>query len=562
MEKSETAQVRYNRRLSGLKLERESFTNHWTELSDFILPRRGRFLTTDRNRGSKKTSKSLDDTATLAVRTLVSGMVSGMTSPARPWFRLGAPISDLMENASVKMWLDEVEELMREIFSRSNLYNALPQMYEELAVFGTAAMLVVEDYEDVIRCHPYTIGEYYIGTNQRGEVDTVYREMSMTVAQVINTFGKENCSTSVRDRWESGAVDTWVDVIHVIEPNDERNPKLSDAKNMPYVSVYYAPKGELDRCLRKSGFQEFPAMAPRWNVMHPDIYGRSPGMESLGDVKQLQTEQKRKAQAIDKMSNPPLIGDGQLKTEVISVLPGGLSFADLSQSSPGLKPVYQVDPRINELMLDIQQTQERIERSFYADLFLMTARSDRRQVTAREINERHEEKLLAIGPVLSRTHSELLKPLIDRTFAIMFRAGIVPDPPQELQDTELRVEFISMLAQAQKSVDTGGIERLLGYVSNAAQFNPDILDKFDFDQSVDHYSSLLGTMPDLVRDDEAVEEIRAARIAAQQQQMRAQMQANMAQSAKTLADADTSGKNALTDLVEMADRGEMPNAAA
>lgn len=537
------------KRLAELKREREAFVGHWRELSEFLLPRRGRFLTSDRNQGDKRNGRIIDNTATLAVRTLASGMMAGVTSPARAWFRLGTPDPELMERGPVRVWLHDVESRMREVFARSNLYNVLPTLYEELGVFGTAAMIVVEDFADVIRCYPMTAGEYMIANGPRLEVDTLYREVSLTAAQAVAEFGREALSRRTLDLYERGATETWIDFVHVIEPNDDRIEDLADAAGKPWRSVWYEKGADVGSCARISGFDGFPAMAPRWHLRGGDVYGSSPGMEALGDVKALQVEQKRKAQGIDKMVNPPMVAPSSLKSQPATVLPGKVTFVDVSQGQQGFQPAYLVNPRLAELGQDIAETQGRINRAFYADLFLMLAQSDRRQITAREIDERHEEKLLMLGPVLERLHGELLDPLIDRTFAIMMRGGLVPPPPRDLGGTDLKVEYISLLAQAQRAVGTAGISQLTGFVGGLAAGKPEVLDKLDLDQAVDEMGSMLGVPPRLIVPDDKVAEIRAGRARAQQGAAMAAALQSAAAGAKTLAQAPAEGRNALTDVL-------------
>jgi len=539
--------------LAALDNERQSFISHWRDISDFLLPRRGRFLLTDRNNGSKKNGSIIDSTGTLALRTLSSGMMAGITSPARPWFRLSTQDPRLADENEVRVWLDRVVRLLRDIFNRSNLYNVLPVLYEELGSFGTGAMLVTEDYEDVIRCYPMTVGEYYLANNDRLEVDTFYREYSLTVGQLISEFGEDKVSDKVRELWQRGSVDEWIDVVHAIEPNGRPDVTSRLSKDKPFKSVKFE-KGGTRNLLSEMGFDEFPVMAPRWHLLSTDVYGRSPGMDSLGDIKQLQMEQKRKQQAIAKMVNPPLTGPGTLRNQPISSLPGGITFADTLQGQQGLRPTYEVNPRIAELMQDIQQTQDRIRQGFYADLFQMMTLSDRRQVTAREIDERHEEKLLMLGPVLERLHNELLDPLIDRTFAIAERAGIVPEPPEVLQETPIKVEYISMLAQAQQAIGIGAIERTLAFVGQMAAVSPTAVDKINTDKTIDEYAEMQGTPPEIIVPNGEVEKIRKAR--AQQEQQMQQMAAlqQAAEGAKTLSDTDTTEGNALADMLG----GSMP----
>lgn len=539
----------YRRRWSTMKKERATFFGHWQELSEYIVPRRGRFLSTDVNKGTKKNNKIIDSTATMALRTLSAGMMSGITSPARPWFRLGTPDPGLMEIAEVKQWLFQVEKRMRDVFSRSNLYNSLQTVYEEMGVFGTGAILIEEDAEDVIRCYPFTAGEYAIALSDRLEINSFYREFRLTVGQVVEWFGLDNCSDSVRSQWKNSNFDHWIDVLHILEPNVNAQQGMSDNLNMPYVSAYME-QGQSSRFLSESGYEEFPVMAPRWHINGADIYGRSPGMDVLGDVKALQVEQKRKAQGIDKMVNPPMQAPHSLRGQPASVLPGGVTYVDQVQGNQGgLRPIYEVNPRLADLQQDIAETQDRIRQGFYADLFQMLTMTNRRQITAREIDERHEEKLLMLGPVLERLHSELLDPLVDRTFNIMLRNGLVPPPPELLQGMDLKVEYISILAQAQRVVGTGAIERLAGFVGNLAQANPEALDKLDMDQSIDEYAEMLGVPPKMVLPDDEVQRIRAARAQQQQAMARQQQMAQGAESAKTLSQTDTSSENLLTQVL-------------
>lgn len=554
----ETAKQRLTSRVGMLKQERASWLPHYRDLSDFFLPRRGRHLSDSGqpNRGDRRNGKLVDPQPRLAARTLSSGMVAGLTSPARPWFRLSTPDPDLAEFASVKRWLDIVSQRMRDVFARSNLYNALPTLYLELGVFGTAPILVDEHSDDIIRCFPFTVGAYSIGLNSDLSADTFAREYKMTVKQVVGTFGLNNVSMAVRALWDSCQYDQWVDVCHMIAPNEEFNHKQADHRGMPYSSVYWEAGGDEDRLLRIKGYHEFPIMAPRWDVTGEDIYGSSPGMDALGLSKALQLQTKRKAQAIDKHVDPPMNAPTSMRNSTASLLPGAVNFNDSTQGQRGFEPVYTIKPEINALLEDIQDMRQLISRCMYEDLFLMLAMSDRRQITAREIEERHEEKLLMLGPVLERLNDELLDPLIDRVFAIMLRRGLLPEPPRELQGVDLKVEYISILAQAQRSVATAGLERLAGFVGSIAQVKPDITDKVDFDQMIDEYSDALGVPARVIVSDDNVALARDQR----QQMQRAQAMAMAAQPAqqgaaavKSLSDAKMAGgdESALDRIVGM-----------
>lgn len=555
MQANQTRRAQYTRRWGAMVQERSSWYSHWSEISKFLLPRSGRFFITDRNKGDKRHNDIIDSTGTRALRTLAAGMMAGMTSPARPWFRLATNDRDLMEYAPVKLWLEKNTSTMRTIFAKSNTYRALHSMYEELGGFGTAASFLQPDFDTVIHHTPLTIGEYCIATDDKARVHSLAREFEMTVGQMVEKFGEDRLSRAVKTLYDNGNVDTWVPVLHLVLPRSARDYSKRDKLNMPWASCYLESGGDNDdKLLSEGGFKRFPALCPRWAATAGDLYGNSPGMEALGDVKQLQHAQLRKSQAIDYQVKPPISVPSILKDQQGSTLPGGVAYVDMAGNQK-IQTLFDVRLDLQHLLEDIQDTRTRVNQTFYADLFLMLANDDRSNVTAREIAERHEEKLLMLGPVLERLHNELHEQLIDNTFGFMVKAGLVPPPPEELEGQELQVEFVSMLAQAQRAVGTQSVDRLLGTIGSIAgiQANsgvtPSVLDKLDVDQIVDAYADMLGVDPNLIVADENVAIIRGQR--AEQQaaaQAAAQAQA-VAETAKTASEADTSGQNALTDVL-------------
>jgi len=528
----------YNKRLEALRSERSTFIPLYRELSDYHLAHRGRFLTSDRNKGYKRNTKQINNTSRLSVRTLASGMMSGITSPARPWFRLSTGDKKVDDVVGVKMWLFEVQNIMYKVFAASNTYNALHQIYAELGVFGTACMGVFHDFENVIWCKPYTVGSYMLAMNEKNVTDTFYREYERTVAQVVKQFGIENVSEHVKQQWENGNSEAWVKIVHVIEPNDDRDNASVLAKDKAWRSVYYeanlgARDGE-DKFLRKSGFDEFSILGPRWDVTGEDVYATDcPGITALGDTKALQLAERRKYQAIDKMVNPPLQGPAAMKNKMKGGAPGPNEIVwNDSADNGGLRSIYEnYRPDINQLHHEIEVTENRIKRAFYEDLFLMLANSDRRQITAREVAEKHEEKLLMLGPVLERLHTELLDPLIDRTFNILQRNGVLPIAPPELQNKELSVEYVSILAQAQRLVNT--------------DIWPEARHKIDINQTINDYADALGTDPAILRSNDAAAASAQAEAQAQAQAEAMDQGEKMVGMAKNASETNLSTDNAL-----------------
>ena len=528
-------------RWGQLKSERASWYSHWQEISRHLLPRSGRFFVQDRNRGYRRDQAIYDNSATRALRVLAAGMMSGMTSPARPWFRLSTSDPQLTKNPAVKAWLSQVTGIMLEIFNKSNTYRAFHSMYEELGAFGTGASIVTEDYRNIIHHFPLTAGEYCIAADWKGDVCTLYREFQKPVVSIVKEFGLENVSNTVKSLYDRGSLDQWVTLVHAIEPREDRDITRRDSKNMPWKSVYFEIGGEPDKFLRESGFNSFPCLAPRWAVVGGDIYGGSPGMDALGDIKQLQQEQLRKAQAIDYKVRPPLAVPMSVKNRDVDRLPGGITFVDTTSPNGGIKSMWEVSLDLNHLSLDIQQCSQRIQQAFYSDLFLMISDISNSRMTATEVAERKEEKMLMLGPVLERLQNEMLDPTIDVTFERMLKAGIVPPPPPELQGQDLNVEFVSILAQAQRAIQTNAIDRFVMNLGQIAQLKPDVLDKLDADKWAEEYSDMLGVDPSLIvpsKDVALIRQQRAKQQAAQQAAAMAQPMSHAATAAQKLSQTD------------------------
>lgn len=502
----------------------------------------------DRNRGNRRHNNIYDNTGTRALRILGAGMLSGMTSPARPWFKLATADAELMKIAAVRVWLDECTKVMHTVFQKSNTYRALHSMYEELGAFGSAACIVAHDFENVIHMYPLTIGEYAFATNWKGEVVTMYREFQKTVHELVTEFGADNVTPSTLALYERGTLDAWVTIIHAIEPRSDRDPSKKDAANMAWRSVHFEIGSAPGKYLRESGFKRFPALCPRWATSGGDIYGNSPGMEALGDIKQLQHEQLRKAQGIDYKTNPPLQVPTSMKNRDVERLPGGITYVDLAGGSQGVKTAFEVNLDLSHLLNDIQDVRQRIESSFYADLFLMLANQTDARMTATEVAERHEEKLLMLGPVLERLQNELHNPLIEITFDHMMDAGVLPPPPEEMQGHDINVELTGMLAQAQRAITTNSTDRFIGSVGAIAQFKPEVLDKIDGDSLIDDYADSLGVNPRVILDKEKVDALRQHRAQAQQKMQEAAIANQSADTAQKLSNAKTNEQNALTDV--------------
>lgn len=561
---------RYSQLRDALWTERSTFDSHWREIGDFLVPTRTRFSSTQRNQGGKRNQNILDSTARYAWRTLRSGMHAGITSPARPWFKLTTPDPDLAEFKPVEEWLHIATSRMQTIFGSANLYNTLPVCYGDIGGFGTGAISILEDSRDLFRSRHYPIGSYALALDARGVVNTFVRDYELSVFQLVEEFGLvagttdidwTRFSTTVRSLWDQGMYTSPIRVTWIVQPNLDADETRFGSQYLPWTSCHFETgadknvKGD-SRFLKESGFRECPIMAPRWEVTGEDTYGTDcPGMTVLGDIKQLQGMQKEKGKAIKKQVTPPMVATPELRTQKTSILPGDITY--VREPQHGFRAAHEVNLDLGDLRLDIGDVRYMIQRGFYEDLFLLITQSEDQQKTAREIEERHEEKLLVLGPVLEQMNDELLNPIIDRVYAMMERQGLLPDPPPELDGVELKVEYTSIMHQALRLVGVGSLDRFSASVMPILEVDPSARHKIDTNELIDEYSRALSIPPKVVRSNEAAKELQDAEAQQQAGVMQAEAMKNQASAVNQLANAPTNNDNALTRIAQAAQGGNL-----
>jgi len=490
---------RCNRRLSALKAARQPYEAEWAEIAKYAQPSRSRFLTSENNRNFRRSNGSLaNGHAILSFRTLTGGMTSGLSSPSRPWFRLTPFDVDLAGDGEVKTWLSEVERRMYAFLAGTNFYGAVKAGYAEMGLFGTDACVMVEHEREGAVCHALTVGEYWTALSDAMVPDTLYRRCSMSVHQLARSFGLENASNFVRNCHANGRYDEQIPVIHAIEPNDDQVPGVLTARGKPWRAVYWDENdGRADRLLRVSGYDEQPFWAPRWDTVGGDTYGTSPGFDALPDMRELQLQTKRKSMATEFLISPERIVPATVK---LTGKPGNIVSASAVDAAGVIVP-YTINPSaIGAITDDVNRCAEAIDRLTYADLFMAITNMDGIQPrNVEEIASRNEEKLTQLGPVIERVNNEKLEVAIDRTFGIMSRRGLLPPAPEHLQGEPVKVDFVSILAQMQRMVGLGQIERTVAFVGNLAGQFPEAADRLDVDAIVDDYADRAGAPPRIIR---------------------------------------------------------------
>lgn len=530
--------------LAALQQARRPWWAHWRELADFFLPRRYIWLQSaeEAARIQTKNPYILDATGTTAARTLASGMMNGITSPARPWFRLRVTgFTEELDHDS-RIWLDEVTKRMMLIMAESNFYNSMAVLYLDLVVFGTGAMMIYEDDDSVIHCYNPALGEYYLAQSAQLRVNTFAREFTYTVAQVVQMFGLENCSDQVQREYKQGGASLQrnVKITQLIEPNDQAEPGVAAA--FAYREYYWETAGAAqtgNNVLRLRGYYDFPVIAPRWELLANDSYGSSPAMDALPDVIQLQVETKLKAQGLDKMVKPPVIADVQLQHKPTALMPNGVTYVH-GVNNVGVKPIYTVNPPLGEMSADINDIRARIRETFHNELFMMISQLDTVR-SASEIDARREEKLVLLGSVLERFENEALDPAIRRIYSIMERRGLLPPAPQQIANGNIEIQYVSILSTAQSAVSAAPTERLLQVVGNLAGVRPEVMDVINWDELVRGYSDDIGVRSKYLNSRRATDAQRQARAKAQDAQAGLQAAGQVAEGAKTLSETDVGG---------------------
>lgn len=550
IEGSQDLRSRLETRLEGLKSVRTDYEDEARDIARFAQPARSRFLSTTRDKPNarrQRNARLLDSRGIEAFRTLTNGMTSGLSSPSRPWFILKIADRELNELPEVKAWFAEVQREMYGFMSRTNFYGAMKAGYSELGLFGTEACVMEEHPVAGAVCHPLTFGEYWIALGTDQTPDSLYRRVPMTARQAVMTFGNR-VSNTVRGAYDKSDYTHPVDVYHAIEPNPNYDPDQIGSK--PFNSVYWDQESARKETLRVSGYQSQSFWAPRWDVVGGDTYGTSPGIDALPALRELQMQVKRRNEAIDHLVKPEKAVPANLR---LTGQPGNVvSVSGVSQDQvviPYQMP-YQAVAALGE---EIEKCYSQIDALSYADLF--NAITNMRGIQPRnmeEIASRNEEKLTQLGPVIERVSNEKLEVAIERVFDIMLRGNLLPPVPESLSEERIEVEFVSVLAQMQRMVGLGQIERTAAFAGNTAGVAPDILDNFDFDEMAREYADRAGTPVKIIRAQKKVDELRAQRAEQQQRAEAAEMAGPVkdgVEAAKLLSETQIGGAPALDQML-------------
>ena len=513
------------KRFGKLVTQRQTWESHWQEVADYMMPRKAD-VTKQRSKGDKRSELIFDSSPLHAVELLSASLHGMLTNPSTPWFSLRFKNVDTGDADEANEWLQDTTEKMYDAFNRSNFQQEIFELYHDLITFGTASMFIEEDADDIVRFSTRHIGEIYISENNKGRIDTVFRKFKISARAAIQQFGEKNVSNTLRgvamkDPYEE------VTILHVVYPRENYDPKKKDAKNMPFASCYI----ELDNKheISQSGFNEFPYVVPRYLKASFEIYGRSPAMTALPDVKMLNEMSKTTIKAAQKQVDPPLLVPDDGFILPVRTVPGGLNFYRAGTRD-------RIEPlnigANNPLGLNMEeQRRNAIRDTFYVNQLMM---QNGPQMTATEVVQRNEEKMRLLGPVLGRLQSELLRPLIDRTFAILLRKKIFRPAPQFLSGKDIQIEYVSPLAKAQRSSELQSVMRAIEIFGSLSKISP-VFDHIDIDALVTYLADIVGVPAKVLNSKAQVNAIRQQKQQQQDQQMQMQQMQQIAQAGGAVA---------------------------
>ena len=560
---SDTRAIELITRQERLAADRGTIEGHWQEIAELVAPMRAEF-TVRRAAGDKRQHRVYDGTPGLAAENLAAGIWGMVTNSANEWFRIEARDDRINEDAEVQRWLEDVSRLMRQAFAANGqrFYARAVDLYADLVTFGTGVFYVEETADGGAHFACRHLAECYIAENERDEIDTVYRRFEWTARQAHLQWG-ETCSAAILRAVENEPQRKFA-FLHVVRPRERRGSGLYNPRyDKAFESFHVDIEG---RCIvAEGGYYEFPFQVPRWSTRSRSVYGDSPSMLALPDIKMLNAMAKTTIVAAQKAADPPILAPDETAVRGIRTAPGGIIYGGIDDNGRVRYQPLVTGANIGLTLEMADQRRQAVREAFHWSLLLMIAQPNQ---TATEVLARQEEKLRLMGPHLGRIQSEFLDPLIDRLFGMMVRAGKVPPVPRALADLpELKIAYVSPAARAQRAAEGQAIVQALQALMPLGAIKPELYDAIDVDAAARAIASAFGAPTSLLK---PAAEVAAAREAnAQEAMMQGMLGAagpatgalkNLAQAGQ--ADASVLGGEGLAAMIGNLAGSAAPNDAA
>ena len=487
-------------RYDNLVAKRGAIEGIWNDVELYCVPYKASFAV---QRNLPNPYAIYDDTIFRAKKILISGLYSYLTNPASRWFALTvtAPNSTKAEQD----WCAETTDIALAVIRESNFYQKIYQFYDDLVTYGVACLYEeMDDVTGLVKFMEIYPRAFVFNRNVWGEVDEVIVSIKMTVSELVEKFGN-SVSEKVKAKVENQPKEM-VNVLFSVS-------RQYNSKGKPYKSVWI--EKETEHILKEGGYDTFPFFVGQWDTSSQTLYGSSPTIEALPSVILANRITKTFWLNNEKLANPPLDVPYQGYYGDIDITPGAINYRTDPNPQNGIKPIITTG-NINIDIESLQAARQTINEKMFVDLFLLDKDTT---MTATEVIQRTQEKMLLLGSVIGRLLHEVLAPLVYRTIVLLINSGDLDKPPQPFN-----IEFLSPLAQTQKSSEYQSLVVLLNTVLQIAQFNPDIIDNVNWDNFIRKVANIYSVDSRLLNDEDTVAQVRQQRQQAQMAQMQLQLE--------------------------------------
>jgi hypothetical protein len=552
------------RRNEVLKSERAPWDTLAQEIADYVMPRKSQINTKKTESVEGFTDDIYNQEAIRCNGILAAGQKHWLMEGR--WFQYTPGEVETQDpetgemvfaesDDSLKMWYSKVTEKMQKLFAKSNLYTEVHEMLLDRGACPSALLYTEEGKKSLFNFKAERFGTYSIAEDCEGNVDTVFREFTLTARQAVQKFGIENVSKEVREAHEGEGgkrKDQKFEFIHAIYPREDkdRDTKRLDGVNKPIASIYVCKKGQ--HIFKNDGYDEMPAMVTRFLKWGDGPYGYCPGVDALPTIRQVNFIEQQMDALAEIKAFPRFLYPSDMEGEFD--LRAGCG-SPMDPNKPNGKPeTWGTEGEYDIGLERVSKKEELIRKAYMVDLFQMLQAIDGGKMTALEVSERVAEKIPQFSPTFQRLVPELLTPLLTRCFAIAYRAGVLGKAPDSAfadagdGTRALRVpevSFTSKLALSIKAAENNALLQMVQLWMPLAEGQPDLLDNLDLDTALRDSADNFGLPALWKRSAEKVAAMRAERAKAAQAQQASELAQGTAKAAKDMAGADPEMKRAV-----------------
>ena len=534
-------------RLGNKRTEREQFEIVWQEIRDYELPNRPSF-TSKEVAGSKTMEKIYDGTVIDAINVSKAGISGMLTNAALPWHAIEMADERMNEDTNVQDALTEVNDVMSQEYHASNFYTNIDGVYEEVIGFGQSGLFIGEGKKTALNFLPIPLVQIFTDEDSEGNVDTVFRCWEWTARQIRQAWPDSPLTPKIKEslKKKKNELDEKFKIFHVIYPRsdrelDKRGNYKQDKVNKPILSAYIAEEEKL--LIDEGGYDEMPYAIPRLFLMAGDGYGRGMGWNALPDVKMLNTMEYTGLRSWQKATDPPTVLPDEGYSLPLKTGPGGVTY-NSNWDKPGSEPRtlygsahFQMLPSF-EAKCD--QKRDQIREFFFYKQFRTQQEGQPR--TAQEIIQIASENLKILGPLLNRFMEELLKPIIIRSFWILYRLGKFPKLQATMEDigadVDFKIVYLSPIAKAQRLYESQEMQNAFIMLLPAAQIKPEILDRISGDRFYETVATLYPALRKVSATKSEVKKVRDERAAAEAEAKLVQDAGNLLEGAKIASETN------------------------